>query len=220
MGKQWQTLFLGGSKITSDGDCSHKLKIRLLLGRKAMTHIDSILKSRDIPLLTKVHLVKVMIFPLVMYVCEHWAIKKAECQRIDAFELWCWRRLKIPLDCKEIQPVHPKGNQSWILSTDAEANSSTLATWFEELTHLKRSWCWELLKAGGEVVNRGWDGWMASPTQWTWIWVNFASCWWTGRPGMLLPWAHKESDMSQQLKWTEKRLRKNIPLSKMNCFVM
>ena len=104
--------FRGGSKITSDGDCSHKLKICLLLGRKAMTHIDSILKSRDIPLPTKVHLVKVMIFPLVMYVCEHWAIKKAECQRIDAFELWCWRRLEIPLDCKEIQPVHPKGNQS------------------------------------------------------------------------------------------------------------
>ena len=211
MGKQWQTLFLGGFKITSDGDCSHKLKIHLLLGR-----IDSILKSRDIPLPTKVHLVKVMIFPLVMYVCEHWAIKKAECQRIDAFELWCWRRLEIPLDFKEIQPVHPKGNQSWILSTDAEANYSTLATWFEELTHLKRHWCWELLKAGGEVVDRGWDGWMASPTRWTWISVNSASCWWTGRPGMLLPWAHKASDM----RWTEKRLRENIPLSKMSCFVM
>ena len=84
---------LGGSKITADGDCSHEIKRRLLLGRKVMTNLDSILKSRDIILLTKVGLVKAMVFPIVMYRCEIWTIKKAECQRIDAFELWCWRRL-------------------------------------------------------------------------------------------------------------------------------
>ena len=82
-----------GSKITADGDCSHEIKRHLLLGRKAMTNLDSILKSRDITLLTKFHLVKVMVFPVVMYGCESWTIKKAECQRIDAFELWCWKRL-------------------------------------------------------------------------------------------------------------------------------
>ena len=84
---------LGGSKITADGDCSHEIKKRLLLGRKVMTNLDSILESRDITLLTKVCLVKAMVFPVVMYGCESWTVKKAECRRIDAFELWCWRRL-------------------------------------------------------------------------------------------------------------------------------
>ena len=104
-------IFLG-SKITEDGDCSHEIKIRLLLGRKVMTNLDSILKSRDITWPTKVRLVKAMVFPVVMYGCESWTIRKAERQRIDAFELWCWRRLLRLLNCKEIQPVHPKGNQS------------------------------------------------------------------------------------------------------------
>ena len=96
MGKQWkqcQTLFWGGSKITADGDCSHEIKRHLLLGRKVMTNLDSIFKSRDITLPTKVRLVKAMVFPVVMYGCESWAIKKAECRRIDAFKLWCWRTL-------------------------------------------------------------------------------------------------------------------------------
>ena len=108
------TDFISGvSKITADGDCSHEIKRRLLLGRKVMTNLDSILKSRDITLpTTKVPLVKAMVFPVVMYGCESWTIKKAECRRIDAFELWCWKRLLSPLDCKEIQPVHPKGDQS------------------------------------------------------------------------------------------------------------
>ena len=100
MGKQWkqcQTLFLGGSKITVDGDCNHEIKSCLLLGRKVMTSLDSILKSRDITLPTKVHLVKAMVFPVIMYGCESWTIKKVERRRIDAFELWCWRRLlKVP----------------------------------------------------------------------------------------------------------------------------
>ena len=117
MGKQWkqqQTLFWGGSKITVDGDCSHEIKRLLLLGRKVMTHLDSIVKSRDITLLTKIHLVKAMVFPVVMHGYESWTIKKGEHQRIDAFELWCWRRLLTwtPFDCREIQSVHPKGNQS------------------------------------------------------------------------------------------------------------
>ena len=115
----WQTdgetvsdfIFLG-SKITADGDCSHEIKRCLLLERKVMTNVDSILKSRDITLPTKVRLVKAMVFPVVMYGCESWTIKKAESQRIDAFELWCWKTLESSLDYKEIKPVHPKGNQS------------------------------------------------------------------------------------------------------------
>ena len=94
MGKRWkQCQILGGSKITADGDCSHEIKRCLLLGRKVMINLDNILKSRDITLPTKVHLVKAMVFPVVMYGCESWTVKKAECRRIDAFELWCWRRL-------------------------------------------------------------------------------------------------------------------------------
>ena len=104
-------IFLG-SKISADGDCSHAIKRHLLLGRKAMTNLDSILKSRDITLPTKVHLVKAMVFPVVMYGCESWTINKTGHRKIDAFELWCWRRLLSPLECKEIQAVHPKGNQS------------------------------------------------------------------------------------------------------------
>ena len=118
----------GGSKITAVSDCSHETERCLLLGRKAMTNLESILKTRNITLLTKVHIVKAMVFPVVMYGCESWTIKKTEHQRIDAFELWCWRRLKSPLDCKEIKPVSPKGNQSWIFigRTDAETEAPIL----------------------------------------------------------------------------------------------
>ena len=191
---EWETVetvsdFISlGSKITADGDCSHEIKRHLLLERKVITNPDSILKSRDITLPTKVCLVKAMVSPVVMYRCECWIIKKAEHQRIDAFELWCWRRLlRGPWTArrsnqsilKEISPdIHWK---NWCWSW----NSNTLATWCEELTHLKRPWCWERLKVGGEGDNRGWDDWMASPTQWTWVWVNSGSWWWTGRPGVL-----------------------------------
>ena len=118
----------GGSKITADGDCSHEIKRRLLLGRTVTTNLDSILKSRDITLPTKVRLVKAMVFPVVVYGCESWTVKKADHQKIDAFELWCWKRLLSPLDCKEIQPVHPKGDQSWVFigRTDADAQTSVL----------------------------------------------------------------------------------------------
>ena len=114
---------------------------------------------------------------------ESWALKN-----------WCFwtvvleKTLESPLDCSEIQPVHAKGNQSWIFigRTEAEAETPvTLATWCEELTQLKRPWCWERLKMGGGGDDRGWDGWMASPTQWTWVWVNSGSWWWTGKPHML-----------------------------------
>ena len=185
--------FFGGSKITADGDCSHEIKRRLLLGRKVMTNLDSILKSREITLLTKVCLVKVMIFPVVKYGCESWTIKKAEHWRIDGFELWCWRRLlRVPWTARRSnQSILGVPWKDWCWSW----NSNTLAAWWEELTHLKRpdekkkkkekTWCWERLRAGGEGDDRGWDGWMASLTWWTWVWVNSGSWWWTGRPGGL-----------------------------------
>ena len=175
------------SKITADGDYGHEIKRCLLLGRKVMTNLDSILKSRDIPLPTKVHLVKVMVFPVVMYGCESWTIKKIECQRIHVFELWCWKRpLRVPWTArgsnqsilKEISPEYSLEG----LMLKLKLQYST--TWCEELTHLKRPWYWERLKAGGEADDRGWDGWMASPTQWTRVWVNSGSWWWTGRPGV------------------------------------
>ena len=120
---------LGGSKITADGDCNHEIKGRLLLRRKAMANLDSILKSRDIALLTNVHLVKAMVFPVVMYGCESWTIKKAEHRRIDAFELWCWKRLESPLDCKEIQPVHCKGDQPWVFFGRTNVEAKTPILW-------------------------------------------------------------------------------------------
>ena len=118
-------IFLG-SKITADGDCSHEIKRRLLLGRKFMTNLDSILKSRDVTLPTKVHLVKAMVFSVVLYGCDSWTIKKDEHQRIDAFwTVVLENTLESPLDCQEIQPVHPKGNQSWMFigRTDVEAET-------------------------------------------------------------------------------------------------
>ena len=121
-----ERLYLGGSKITADGDCSHEIKRCLLLERNAMTNLDSILKCRHVILPTKVHLVKAMVLPVVMYGCESWTVKKAECRRIDAFELWCWRRLlRVPWTASR---VHPKGNQSWIFigRTDVEAEAPIL----------------------------------------------------------------------------------------------
>ena len=120
----------GGSKITGYGDCSHEIKRRLLLGRKVMTNLDSILKSRDVTLPTKVRLIKAMVFPLVMYGCESWTVKKAERRRIDAFELWCWRRLlRVPWAAKEIQPVHSKGDQSWVFIGRTDAKAETPIIW-------------------------------------------------------------------------------------------
>ena len=171
---------LGSSKITADGDCSHEIKRCLLLGRKVMTNLDSVLKSRDITLPTKVHLVKAMVFPVVTYGCESWTVKKAERQRIDAFELWGWRRLlRVPWTARRSNQSILKEISLGVLWKDWcwSWNSSTLATSCEELTHWKRLWCWEGLGAGGEGDARGWDGWMATRTRWTWVWVNSGSWW-------------------------------------------
>ena len=152
-----------------------------------MTNIDSILKRRDLSLPITLHLVKAMVFPVVICGCEGWTIKKVELQKNDAFELWCWRRLLRVLSTakrsnqsilKEISPEYSLEGLIW------SWNSNTLATWCEELTHLKRPWCWERLKAG-EKDDRGWDSWMASQTQWMWVWVKSGSWWWTGKPGVL-----------------------------------
>ena len=177
-----------GSKITADGDCSHEIKRHLILGRRAMTNSDSILKSGDIILPTKVCLVKAMGFPVAMYGCESWTIKKDECQRIDAFEMWCWRRLlRVPWTTR-------RSNQSILKEISPEYSSEGLMLklklqYFGHLMwrtdYLKRPWCWERLKAAGEGNSRGWDGWMASLTRWTWVWVKSWSWWWTGRPGVL-----------------------------------
>ena len=122
-------IFLG-SKITADGDCSHEIKRHLLLGRKVMTNVDSMFKSRDITLPTKVCLVKAMVFPVVMYGCESWTVKKAEYRRIDASELWCWRRLlRIFLDCKEIQPVHSEGDQPCVFFRGTDVKAETPVLW-------------------------------------------------------------------------------------------
>ena len=169
-------IFLG-SKITAYGDCSHEIKRHLLLGRKAMTNLDIILKSRDITLLTKVYIVKAMVFPVVMYRCECWAIRKAECWRNDAFELWCWRRLLRVLwrARRSNQCILKEVSPEYSLKDWSSSSSNTLTTWWNELTHWKRPWCWQRLKAGEEGDDRGWDGWMASPTQWMWVCVNSGS---------------------------------------------
>ena len=153
-----------------------------------MTNLDSILKSRDITLPTKLCLVKVMVFPVIMCGCESWTIKKVELWRIDAFELWCWRRtLESPLDCKEVHSVYPKE-----ISPEYSLEGLMLKLKLQYFGHLMqrtdslgRPWCWQRLKVQGEGDNTGSDGWMASPTQWTWVWVTSMSWWWTRRPGVL-----------------------------------
>ena len=164
-----------------------------------MINLDSVLK-RDISLPTQVHLVKAMVFPVVMYGCESWTIKKAEPWRTAAFELWYWRRLWESLGLQGDQLVSPEGNQSCTGRTDCEAETpNSLATWWEELTHWKRPWCWERLKVGGEGDDRGWDGWRASPTQWTQVWASSGSWWWTGGLVCCSPWGLKESDTTKWL---------------------
>ena len=143
-------LYLGGSKITADGNCSHKIKRHLLLERKVMTNLDSILKSWDISLPKNVHLVKATVFPVVMNRCESWTIKKVECWRIDAFELWCWRRL-LQLDCKKIQLVNPKESQSWIFIAGTDVEAETPILWWPDMKNwliwkdpnAGKDWRWE-----------------------------------------------------------------------------
>jgi len=180
-------IFLG-AKITEDGDCSHEIKRLLLLGQKVLTNLDSILKSRDITSPTKVHLVKAMVFPVVMYGCESWTIKKAEHQRIDAFELWFWRRLlRVPWTSR-------RSNQSILKkrSPGCSLEGLMLKLKLQYFGHLmQRVDLLEKTLMLGRIGGRRrrgrqrWDGWMASPTLWTWVWVNSGSWWWTGRPGVL-----------------------------------
>ena len=197
----------GGSKITVDGDCSHEIKRCLLLGRKVMTNLDSIFKSRDITLQTKVHLVKAMIFPVVIYGCESWTVKKAEHWKIDAFELWCcWRRLRVPWTAR-------RSNQSILqeISPGCSLEGLMLKLKLQYFGHLMRrvdSLEKTLMLRGIEARRRrgwqGWDSWMASVTQWTWVWVNSGSWWWTGRPGVLWFMGSQRvgHDWVTELNWT------------------
>ena len=146
-----------------------------------------------------------------MYKCESWNIKKAEHWRIDSFELWCWRRLlRVPWAAR-------RSNQSILKEISPEYSFEGLMLklelhYFDHLMRttdsFERPWCWERLNVGGEADGRGWDGFMASLTQWTWVWVNSRSWWWTGRPSVLQPWGHKESDRTELLNWTWKSNRK------------
>ena len=183
--KQWLTSFWGAPKSHRIIIAAMKLKDTYFLER--YDHLDCIFKSRDITLPTKFRLVKAMVFPVVMYGCESWTVKKAECRRTDAFELWCWRRLlRVPWTAR-------RSNQSILkeISPGCSLEGLTLKLKLQyfghllHLLHLKISRCWERLRTGGEGDDRGWDGWMASLTQWTWVWVNSGSWWWTGRPGVL-----------------------------------
>ena len=182
--KQWQTLF----SWASDGDCSQEIKRHLLLGRKAMTNLGSVLKSRDIILPVKVHLIKAMDFPVVMYGCESWTIKKAECWRIDAFELWCWRRLlRVPWTARRSNQSIPKE-----INPEYSLEGQMLKLKLQHFGHLmwrayslEKPRCWERLKTGGESDDKGWNDWKVSLTQWTWVWSSSRRWWRTGKPGML-----------------------------------
>ena len=187
-------IFLG-SKISADGNCSHEIKRCLLLGRKAMTNLDSILKSSDITLLTKVYLVKAMIFPVVIYGYDSWIIKTAEHWRIDAFELHCWRGLlRVHWTARDQTSQSYRKSTLNILYRDWSWSTSTLTIWWEEPTHWKRPWCWQRLKAGGEGDDRAWDSWKASLTQWIGIWARSLVC--------CSLWGHRvRRDWATELNW-------------------
>ena len=153
-----------------------------------MTNLDIILNSRDITLSTEVYLVKLLFFIVVMYGCDIWTTKQAEHWRIAAFELWCWRRLlRVPWTARRSNQSIPKE-----ISPEYSLEGLMPKLRLQQFGHLmwrtdlfERPWCWERLKTGGEGDDREWDGWMASPTLWTWVWVSFRSWWWTGKPGAL-----------------------------------
>ena len=175
------------SKLTADSDCSHEIKRCLSLVKKAMTNLNSILKSRDITLLTKAHKVKAIVFPVVKYGCESWTIMKAERWRIDAFELWCWRLLRVPWTARG-------PNQSVLKEMNPEYSLEGLMLKLEPQyfgylmrrpDSLEKTMMLGKLRAGGEGDDRGRDGWMASPTQWTWVWASSGRWWRTGKAGVL-----------------------------------
>ena len=174
-----------------------------------MTNLDSIFKNRDITLPTKVHLVKAMVFPVVVYGCESWTVKKAEHWRIDAFDLWCWRKLlRVPWTARI-------SNQSILkeISPGCSLEGLMLKLKLQYFGYLMRrvdslEKSLMLGRAGGEGDDRGWDGWMASPTWWTWVWVNSRRWWWTGRPGVLrfMGLQRVGQDWATELNWTELNL--------------
>ena len=207
MANRWETMetvtdfiFLD-SKITADCDCRHEIK-KLAAWKKSYDQPRQHIKTQRYYFAMKVRLIKALVFPVVIYGHESWTIRNAEHRRIDAFELWCWRRLlrvswtakrsNQSLLKKSVLNIHWK---DWCWSW----SFNTLAIWWEELTYWKRPWCWERLKAGGEGDDRGWDGWMASLTWWTWVWASSGSWWWTGK----LAWGCKESDTTEWLNWTD-----------------
>ena len=195
--KQWQTLFSWAPK-SQMVIAAMKLKDPCSMEEKLLTNLDKVLKSRNITLPTKVHLVKAMASSshVWMWELDHkagWAPKN-----------WCFwtvvleKTLENPLHSKEIKPVNPNGNHPWIFIRKNWCwswSSSTLVTWCKEPTLWKRPWCWERLKAGGEGDDRGWDGWMASLTQWTWVWTNSGRSWKTGKPGVLQSKGSQRSGM-------------------------
>ena len=206
MGKQWkqcQTFIFWGSKITADGDCSHEIKRCLLLGRKVMTNLDSIFKSRDITLPTKVRLVKAMLFPVVMYGCERGTVKKAECQRIDAFALWCWRRLlRVPW-------IARRSNQSILkeISLGFSLEGLMLKLKLQYFGHLmqrvdsleKTLMLGQEEKGTTEDEMVGWHYWLdRRELEWT-LGVGDGQ----GGLGCCSSWSHKESDTTERLNWTE-----------------
>ena len=200
-------IFLG-SKITADDDCSHEIKRCFLLGRKVMTNLHSILKSRDIILSTKVHLVKAMVFPVVMYGCESWTIKKAEHRRIDAFELWCWRRLlRVPW-------TERRSNQSNLkeISPGCSLEGVMLKLKLQYFGHLM--WRVDSLEKTlmlEKIEGRRRGGWQrvrwldCITDQWTWVWMDSRSWWWTGRPSVLQSMGSQRvgHDWATELNWTE-----------------
>ena len=196
--KQWLTFIFLGSKITAHGDCSSEIKRHLLLGRRQHTKKQRHFFVNKGPFRQGYSFSSGHVWMWELNYKESWAPKN-----------WCFwtvvleKTLESSLDCKEIQPVHPK-DQSWVFigRTDAEAETPILwppdaKSWFI----WKKPWCWERLRSGGEGDNRGWDGWMASSTQWTWVWVDSGSWWWTGRPGVLWFMGCKELDMTERLNW-------------------
>ena len=161
-----------------------------------MTNPDCILKRRDITWPTKVCLVKAMVFPVVMYGCESWTIKKAEYQRVDAFELWCWRRLlRVPWTARSNQSIPKEINPEYSLEgLMLKLKLQYFGHLMWRTDSLEKTWCWERLKAGGEGDNTGWHGWMASLTWWTWHWASSGSCLGQGSLACCTPWGCKEED--------------------------
>ena len=193
-----------GSKITADGDCSHEIKRHLLLGRKVMTNLESLLKSRDITLPTKIYLVKAMVSPVVVYGCESWTIKKAEHWRIDAFELFCWRRfLRVPWTAR-------RSNQSLLKEISSQYSLEglmlKLKLWSPDVKNwliwkdpdAGKDWMWEE-KGMTEVEMVEWHYWLSG-----WVWVNSGGWWWTRRPGLLQSMGSQSvgHDWAIELNWT------------------